>query len=143
MKLSTKGRYGARFMLDLALHYGEGPIPLKDIAKRQQISEKYLWNLIGPLRTAGLMNSVRGSQGGYVIAKPPAQINLKDIVHAVEGPLCLVDCVGDPSLCERAKICVTWDIWGDISHRLQQTLESITLKDMVEGQESKPLTYTI
>ncbi len=137
MRLSTKGRYGARFMLDLALHYGQGPVTLKDVAERQGISEKYLWNLIGPLRTAGLMKSFRGSGGGYAITKPPSDINLKDIVSALEGPLCLVDCVDNPSVCERSRICVTRDVWHEVTDKLRQTLESITLKDMVERWNSR------
>ena len=143
MRLSTKGRYGTRFMLDLAIHYGEGPVPLKDIAKRQRISEKYLWNLIGPLKTAGLVSSSRGAHGGYTLAKPPAEINLKDVVHTIEVSLCLVDCVDDPSVCERFRNCVTRDIWGEASDKLRDVLESVTLKDMVRRQLDKPLTYDI
>ncbi|MBC8227953.1 Rrf2 family transcriptional regulator, partial [bacterium] len=86
MKLSTKGRYGVRLMIDLAIHYGEGNV-LKDIAERQEISEKYLWNLTVPLRIAGLINSTRGPRGGYTLAKHPSEITLKDVVHVLEGPL--------------------------------------------------------
>ncbi len=137
MRLSTRGRYGARFMLDLALHYGEGPITLKDIAKRQAVSEKYLWNLIAPLRTAGLIRSDRGSQGGYALAKLPSEINLHEVVHAVEGPLSLVECVDNPSICKRVRNCVTRDIWDEISSKIIQVLESVTLKDMIEREKSK------
>ena len=98
MKLSTKGRYGVRLMFDLALHYGEGTVSLKDVAKRQGISEKYLWHLIPPLKNAGLINSTRGSQGGYVLAKPPHLISLKEILLVLEGSMCLVDCTEQPSL---------------------------------------------
>ena len=143
MRLSTKGRYGARFMLDLALHYGEGPVPLKDVAKRQQISEKYLWNFIGPLKTAGLINSVRGSRGGYTLAKPPAEINLKEVVHTIEGSLCLVDCVDDPSVCERFRTCVTRDIWVEASDKLRNVLEAVTLRDMIKRVEGKQPGYSI
>ena len=131
MKLSSKGRYGTRFMPDLAIHYGEGPVPLRDTAKRQQISEKYLWTLVGPLTTAGLVNSSRGSHGGHTPAKPPAGTNLKDVVHTVEGALCLVDCVDDPSVCDWFKNCVARDIWGEASDKLRDVFESVTLKDMV------------
>ncbi len=119
-------------MLDLAIHYGEGQIPLKDVAERQQISEKYLWNLIGPLKTAHLIKSVRGSSGGFSIARRPEEINLKDIVSVLEGSLCLVDCVDDPDVCERADNCVTREIWGEISASIQEKLCSLTLRDMVE-----------
>ena len=137
MKLSTRGRYGVRLMLELALHYGEGPILLKDIAERQGISEKYLWQLINPLKTTGLVNSLRGAHGGYVLGKPPEAISLKAILQILEGPLCLVDCVDNPSLCERAPSCISRDIWGEASKNMQQTLEDTTLAAMVERQKEK------
>jgi Rrf2 family protein len=135
MKLSTKGRYGVRLMIDLALHYGEGPIFLKDIAKRQEVSEKYLWNLTMPLKIAGLINSARGPQGGYTLAKQPSEITLKDIVHVLEGPLCIVECVSNLSFCKRFQTCIARDVWRDISDKISQTLESITLQDMVEKKK--------
>jgi len=124
-------------MLDLALHYGEGPVFLKDIAGRQEISEKYLWHLIVPLKTARLINSTRGSHGGYVLAKQPSEITLKDIVHVLEGPLCLVECVDNPSICNRAQTCAARDVWCEVSGKILQTLNSITLEEMVERQKSK------
>lgn len=137
MKLSTRGRYGVRLMLDLALHYGEGPILLKDIAERQGISEKYLWQLINPLKTTGLVNSQRGAHGGYVLGKAPEAISIKAILQVLEGSLCLVDCVDNPSLCERAPSCISRDIWGEASKNMQQTLEDTTLAAMVERQKEK------
>ena len=137
MKLSTRGRYGVRLMLDLALHYGEGPILLRDIAERQGISEKYLWQLINPLKTTGLVNSQRGAHGGYVLGKAPEAISLKAILQILEGPLCLVDCVDNPALCERAPSCISRDIWGEASKNMQQTLEDTTLAAMVERQKEK------
>jgi len=137
MKLSTRGRYGVRLMMDLALHYGEGPVLLKDIAKRQEISEKYLWQLINPLKTAGLVNSLRGAHGGYVLGKAPGAISLKEILLVLEGSLCLVDCVDNPSLCERAPSCISRDIWEEASKSMQQTLEDTTLAAAVERQKEK------
>jgi Rrf2 family protein len=137
MKLSTRGRYGVRLMLELALHYGEGPILLKDIAKRQGISEKYLWQLINPLKTTGLINSQRGAHGGYVLGKAPEAISLKSILRILEGSLCLVDCVDNPALCERSPSCISRDIWGEASKSMQQTLEDTTLAAMVERQKDK------
>lgn len=137
MKLSTRGRYGVRLMLDLALHYGEGPILLRDIAERQEISEKYLWQLINPLKTTGLVNSLRGAHGGYVLGKPPEAISIKAILQILEGPLCLVDCVDNPALCERSLSCICRDIWGEASKNMQQTLEDTTLAAMVERQKEK------
>jgi len=137
MKLSTRGRYGLRFMLELAVHYNEGPIFLKDIAQRQGISEKYLWQLIHPLKTAGLINSTRGAHGGYQLAKNPEDITLKDIMQVVEGPLCLVDCVDNASICERASTCITRNVWQEATRVILKTLESLTLETMVKRQTEK------
>jgi Rrf2 family protein len=137
MKLSTRGRYGVRLMLDLALHYGDGPIYLKDIAERQGISEKYLWQMVNPLKAAGLIVSTRGAHGGYVLGKEPESISLKELLEVLEGSLCLVDCVDDPSLCERASSCISRDIWGEASRGMQQALEQTTLASMVERQKLK------
>ena len=130
MKLSTKIRYGARAMLELATHYGEGPIELREIARRQDISIKYLEQVMIPLRTAGLVKSVRGAKGGYVLAKPPSGISLDDVVNTLEGPLYLVDCVGDPKACRRSSRCVTRDVWKDVSQALHAVLKSMTLEEM-------------
>ena len=142
MKLSTRGRYGARLMVDLGLHYGNGNIYFKDIAARQEISEKYLWQLIPPLKNAGLVHSERGAKGGYTLAKPPSQITMKDIVTAVEGDICITECVDDPSICHRAGSCVTKDLWTDLKESILKALESYTLADMVEKQKAKTLTGT-
>lgn len=137
MKLSTKGRYGVRLMLDLALHNGEGPVLLKDIARRQGISEKYLWNLINPLKTVGLVHSIRGAHGGYRLAKSPSEISLKDIMQVLEGSLCLVDCVETPSACERSPECITRDVWCEASQGFLKTLEAMTLEKMVERHRGR------
>lgn len=137
MKLSTKGRYGVRLMIDLASHYGKGPVSLKDVAKRQELSEKYLWHLISPLKHAGLINAVRGAFGGYVLAKSPREINLKDIISVVEGPICIVECVDNASLCDRASKCAARDIWSYTTKQLKQALAGFTLDKMVSKQKSK------
>ena len=137
MKLSTRGRYGVRLMLDLALHYGEGPVLLKDIAGRQGISEKYLWQLINPLKTVGLIGSTRGAHGGYVLGRPPEEISLKEIVRVLEGSLCLVDCVENPAVCKRSQTCTSRDIWSEASNQISQILESMTLDKMVVKQRTK------
>ena len=137
MKLSTRGRYGVRLMLELALHYGEGPILLRDIAERQGISEKYLWQLINPLKTTGLVNSQRGAHGGYVLGKAPEAISLKAILQILEGSLCLVDCADNPSFCERSSFCIARDVWREASKNMQQTLENTTLASMVSRQKEK------
>lgn len=137
MKVSTKGRYGLRLMLDLALHFGEGPVLLKDIAARQGISEKYLWHLSAVLKNAGLITSARGARGGYALARPPAQINLREIVSLLEGPLCLVECVENSSYCRRSGSCAARDVWHEVSLKILGTLGTITLEKIAEEQRKK------
>lgn len=137
MKLSTKGRYGARLMLDLALHYGQGSVLLKDVAEHQEISEKYLGHLIPPLKAAGLINSTRGAHGGYILARSPQEITLAEVIQAVEGGMELVECVTAPSVCNRVDFCVTRDIWCLVGGKMRETLGSITLQDMVDRQRQK------
>lgn len=147
MRLSTKGRYGARAMLDLALNSGKGPVLLREIAKRQEVSEKYLEHSITTLRKAGLVRSIRGARGGYVLAKLPSQIRLSEIMEVLEGSMAPVECVDDPQVCQRAQLCVTRDIWAKMKEAIDNILESITLQDMVERQNrkknSKAIVYDI
>ena len=143
MKLSTRGRYGVRLMLDLSLHYGENNQLLKDIAKRQEISEKYLWQLIKPLKVAKLIISARGAHGGYKLARSPSEITLKEIVEVLEGPISITECVDNPSVCERAQACATRDIWGAVSNGISQLLESMTLTNMMEHQKDKSTHFSI
>lgn len=142
MKLSTKGRYSVRLMIDLALHAGEGPILLKEIAERQALSEKYLWQLMPPLKHAGLVMSFRGARGGYTLAKPSAEITLQDIVTAVEGPVYLVDCVDDAQHCARAATCASRDIWAAVAQKIADVLESYTLDELARQQREKVETFT-
>ena len=137
MKLSTRGRYGVRLMLELALHQGNGPVLLREIAQRQDISEKYLWQLINPLKVAGLIKSLRGAHGGYLLAKKPEEVNLKQILSVLEGPLCLVDCVEHPSSCDRSPSCIAHDVWTEAAKGILDVLEAMTLDKMVEGHLKK------
>lgn len=137
MKLSTKGRYATRAMLDLALHYGQGPVLLREIARRQQISERYLEHVIIPLRAAGLVTSARGAHGGFALAKPPSEIRLSEIIRVVEGSIALVDCVEDPKLCSRADFCVARDVWAEMGRAMSAVLEYTTLEDLVQRQKEK------
>lgn len=137
MKLSTKGRYGVRLMLDLASHFGEGPVILKQISQREEISEKYLWQLINPLKSVGLVRATRGAHGGYELAKAPAEISVKDILEVVEGPICLVDCIEKPATCKRSDFCITRDLWGEASKILSEKLEETTLADLLERKKIK------
>lgn len=132
MKLTTKSRYGLRAMIDIATNFKEDPIPLKEVAKRQNISEHYLEQLISSLRKSGLVNSVRGAQGGYTLAKNPSKITVGDILRALEGPIGLVDCVleEDSRECIREDTCVTRIVWEKIRDSIVNTVDSITLQDL-------------
>jgi Rrf2 family transcriptional regulator, cysteine metabolism repressor len=145
MKLSTRGRYGVRLMFDLALREGDGPVTLKDIAARQEISEKYLSNLIPLLKNAGFVHSVRGSQGGYTLARQPRDITLKDILLVLEGSMCLVECAEKPLLCQRSGDCLMRDIWSEVTGKMLEALESFTLEALMERQKLKTslLSYSI
>jgi len=124
-------------MLDLASHFGEGPVILKQISQREEISEKYLWQLINPLKSVGLVRATRGAHGGYVLAKTPSEITVKDILQVVEGSLCIVECVEKPSTCSRSTFCVARDLWGEASKTLSEKLEETTLADLVERKKIK------
>ena len=145
MKLSTKGRYGARLMLDLALHYanGNGSMLLKDVAQRQEISEKYLGHLMPSLKAAGLINSSRGAHGGYSLARAPKDITLGEVIRAVEGNLALVECVATPRICHRVDSCVTRDIWSLMSEKMSEVLDSTTLQDMINQQRQKQKSHSL
>ena len=137
MKLSTKGRYGTRALLDLALHQGEGPILLRDIAQRQQISLRYLEHLITPLIAGGLVRSTRGAGGGVLLARPPEEIRLSEVIQLLEGSIAPVECINNPGVCSRSELCVTRDIWGEMKKAMNGVLESTTLQDLVERQKRK------
>ena len=142
MKLSTKGRYSVTALYELALHYGEGVVPLKTIAQTQWISETYLEQLMVPLRRAGLVKSVRGAQGGYTLALPPEEVTIGRIITAVEGPIALVDCLltgaeaGDQS-CVRAGQCVTRQIWEEVRDSINAVLNNISLADLMERNQNR------
>ena len=137
MKLSTKGRYGTRALLDVALHQEDSPVQLKVIAQRQQISLHYLEHIIAPLIAAGLLRSTRGAYGGVSLGKPPQEIVLSEVIQVLEGSITPVECVDDPNVCSRANICVTRDVWTEVKRAMAGVLESVTLQDLVERQIDK------
>ena len=139
MKLSTRGRYGTRALLDLALHQGDEPVSLKDIAKRQQISLTYLEHLITPLIAGGILRSTKGPKGGVSLAKTPEEIRLSEIIQLFEGSTALVECVDNPKLCPRSESCVTRDVWSELKMAMNGVLESTTLQNLVERQKDKKL----
>ncbi|MDZ7837937.1 MAG: Rrf2 family transcriptional regulator [Actinomycetota bacterium] len=132
-KLSTRGRYGTRVMLELALNYGRGFMLLKAIAKNQEISAGYLEQIVPSLKTAGLIHSSRGAHGGYVLSRPPDQITLREIIVALEGPIVLVECIKAPQICNRYNYCSSRDLWNELGQKIEETLESKTLQDMIEN----------
>lgn len=133
MKLSTKGRYGLKAMLDLAVHNSGGQISLKSIAERQNISENYLEQLFATLRKCELVKSIRGSQGGYILAQPASSITVGSILRALEGSLAPVDCVteNEPAQCSKSDGCVTKIIWEKIRDSVNNVVDSITLEDLI------------
>lgn len=137
MRFSTKGRYGTRAMLELALRFGSGLVLVKDIAKTQDISEKYLERIFFSLKHAGLIKSQRGTKGGYILARLPSQIKLIQIIEALEGSLAPVECVDEPLICKRVGICVTRDIWRKIKDAIEEILNAVTLEDLVNNHKKK------
>jgi Rrf2 family protein len=140
MQLSTKVRYAVRAMIELALHYDQGPQHLKEIARRQEISEKYLEQIMRQLRAQGYVNSKKGSCGGYFLAKPPREITVYDLVQAMEGPLVLVACIDNPQACSRLNICAARDVWSRFNDHIARELSSTTLADLAREQKNKYLS---
>ena len=133
LKLSTKGRYGLRAMIDLAKSYDGNPVPImmSDIAARQELSRKYLHALLTPLKNAGLVRSTRGAKGGYFLARPPAEITIKEILAALEGELNIVDCIADGANCSRASNCLARGVWKDLNDAIARLLDNVTLHSLV------------
>lgn len=131
MKLSTKGRYGVKAMVDLAIHFGDTPVSIKSIAERQNLSEFYLEQLFAPLRKAGLIKSIRGAQGGYVLNKLPSEITAADIIDVLEGPIEISTCI-DKAECDNVDVCPTRLLWEKIKYSIDDVIKSVTLQDMAD-----------
>jgi len=121
-------------MVDLCMHYNEGSVQLKEIARRQKVSLKYLEQLVTPLRAAGLVRGVRGARGGYTLSRPPEDINLGEILQALEGSLAPVDCAADETICPAAGGCATHELWQELYVSVNKVLERRTLKDLATRQ---------
>ena len=144
MKISTKGRYALRLMMDLAIHKTGEPISLKDVARRQEISDKYLEQIISTLNKAGYVKSIRGAQGGYMLKKDPKDYTVGMILRVTEGSLAPVDCVEEGMAeCERMNECATVLIWQKINEAVNNVVDNITLEDLVEWQMQKSDQYVI
>lgn len=137
MKISTKGRYALRLMVDLAL-FGQGqPVSLRDVAQRQQLSDKYLEQIVTPLVKAGLVRSVRGAGGGYLLTRRPEDYTTGEILRPLEGDLAPVECATDNQFCERSGQCVTVELWQEIHRAVSQVVDRTTLADLAERQRQK------
>lgn len=130
LSVSTRGRYGLRLMVELAMSWGRGVTLLKDVSRAEDISEKYLGQIIIPLRSAGLVISQRGSHGGYTLARSPREITVKDVVEAIEGKVCPAPCVEDPGECSRAAACVASLVWRKLGRDIEKSMASFTLADL-------------
>ena len=139
MKLSTKGRYAARAMLDLAQHFGQGPILVKDISRREEISERYLEQILTPLKIAGLVRVIRGARGGFTLARLPSEIRLIEIIQIMEGSTAPVECVDDAQICSRSDLCITREVWAEMKKAIDTVLESTTLQDLLERQKKRAI----
>ena len=137
MKLSSKARYGTKALLELALHWSEEPMPLRDIAQSQQIPLPYLEHLISPLINAGIVKSTRGARGGVSLLKPPQEIRLSKAIQLLEGSIAPVECIHNPESCPNSDLCVTRDIWSELEKAMNSVLKSMTLQDLVERQRQK------
>jgi Rrf2 family protein len=140
MQLSTRARYGFRAMMELATRYGQGAVPLKEVAQCQGISLKYLEQLFARLRAAGLVKGVRGTGGGYVLARAPDEITLSELFGVLEGSLALVECVDRPEACEQAGSCVTRELWSELKDASARVLSERTLADLVRRRAAKRAT---
>jgi Rrf2 family protein len=140
MKISTKGRYGLRAMIELGLREGNGPILVRDIAAAQGISEDYLEILLISLRKAGLVRSFRGASGGYTLARPAESINALEIIEAVEGSLLPLDCLNNSEICERSSTCAARDLWQESAEAMRFVLKATNLDTLCSRQRDKIAT---
>ena len=140
MKISTKGRYGLRILMDLALHQSEKPRLIRDIAKSQQISEKYISRLVIALRRGGMIRSVRGVNGGFHIAMKPEEITLLDVIEVMEGPLSIVDCVSTPKKCALSPNCAPREVWCKLNEDIRDLMRKTTLADILASYDRQQFT---
>ena len=144
MKLSTRTRYGIRAILELAENYGNGPLQLRVIAHDQGVSVKYLEQLMAMLKAAGIVRSVRGSKGGYILAKSPGQVKVSECFQCLEGSVITTECVDDESFCERTNDCIARQVWTEVQKAVMGVLQSITLQNLVDrAKTNKEINYHI
>lgn len=137
MKISTKGRYALRLMVDIAQHVDDGPVSLRDAARRQQLSDKYLEQIVTPLARAGLVRSVRGAGGGYLLTRKPEAYSVGDILRPLEGDLAPVECATDGAWCARSGDCLTVGLWQEIHRAVSAVVDGTTLADLLAKQAGR------
>ena len=137
MRVSTRGRYGLRAMFELARGFGRAPVLMSTVAERQGLSRKYLHTLLTALKAAGLVRSVRGAGGGFILTRPPEEIRLSEVLRALEGPLSLVDCVADKRVCDRSSRCPARRVWRDLADAINNVLDNVTLGDLAASEKKK------
>lgn len=142
MKISTKGRYALRLMLGIALQSKSGPISLRDVAKQEGISDKYLEQIVTPLNRAGLVKSVRGAGGGYLLTRPAEEYTVGEILRVLEGELVPVACADAPEGCSRSEFCVTQEVWAQIAAAVSDVVDHITLADLVRRYKEKQAAFS-
>ncbi len=144
MKLSTRGRYGLKAMVDLALNYGQGQMTVNALAQKQGVSEAYLEQLIAALRRAGLISSTRGAQGGYVLARPPEEISAGEVLHTLEGTTALIDCVGSEKFdCDNACTCSARPLWLKLQSKINGVLDSTSIYELAEDYKTQMIRRCI
>jgi len=136
MKLSTRGRYGTRLLVELTKHYGKGPISMSQIAKNQDIPIKYLEQLIIPLKKGGLVTSVRGPKGGHMLSKPPDKIRLWEILKLLESKLAIIDCISDEKVCDHSDTCLVRPVWERAFRAMKEVFNETTLHDVLNFSEN-------
>jgi Rrf2 family protein len=134
LKLSTKGQYGVRAMFEIARGYPESPVTIKEIAERQDVSVAYLEQILNKLRRAGLIRSVKGPGGGYLLTKDPGSVNIASILKELEGPVAITSCLDPEEGCARVEGCVTHLLWRSLGAKIEAFLETITLRDLLEEE---------
>ena len=137
MKMSTRGRYAARAVIDIAFNQREAPVQLKEVSRRQEISLRYLEQLITPLIAAGILSSSRGPKGGVWLARPPEQVTLGEVIRVVEGNTAPVACGSDAKACRRREMCVMGDVWSEITAAMDNVLGGFTIQGLVDKQREK------
>lgn len=144
MKLSTRTRYAMRAMLELANHYGNGPLQTRVIAGHQDISVKYLEQLMAALKAAGLIRSQRGAKGGYVLSRPPNEIMLDEVFNIFEGTVVTVECVGDENYCAKAADCIARQVWSEVQRAVKNTLQAVSLQEAIDrAKDGRSANYQI